>query len=131
MKVYLAGPINGCCDHEAAAWRTEMERELDATINPLRRDYRGRETHSIKELVEADKADIEAADVVLAYCPKPSAGTSMEVYLGWSLNKKVIVVVPTGPVSPWLQYHATRVVPSLFGAVLAIRDWESAAPSSA
>lgn len=111
--VYLAGPINGCTDAEARAWRVRATELLGSVLNPMDRDYRGRETDNVAELVEADKADIDAASAVLAYCPTPSVGTSMEVLYAWLHGKHVVAVVPEGtPVSPWLAYHST-VVPSL------------------
>jgi hypothetical protein len=43
MKVYLCGPINGCTDSECIDWRAAAKKRLSDTIDPMRRDYRGRE----------------------------------------------------------------------------------------
>lgn len=110
--VYLAGPINGCTDAEMFDWREDMEARLYGLeiLSPADRDYRGKEDESVQEIVEADKADIDASDIVIAYCPKPSVGTSMEVLYAWERGKYVIVYAPPGaPVSPWLRYHASAV----------------------
>lgn len=49
---------------------------------------------------------------------KPSVGTSMEVLFAWERDIPVVVIVPnvTWPLSPWLKYHAARVVDSLEAA---------------
>ena len=116
MKVYLAGPINGCDDDEANGWREGvMARHPDLTfLDPMARDYRGREDQCVDEIVEGDKDDIDLADVVLAYCWQASWGTAMELMWAYLGHKRIIVVVPEGArVSPWLRYHSEVVVPSL------------------
>lgn len=117
MKVYLGGPINGCTDDEANGWRDKVKAELAASgweaIDPMDRDYRGQEMEPgiAKAIVENDKLDIDGADVLLMNCPKPSVGTSMEVLYGYMTGKRVICVIPKGSTpSPWLVYHATRVI---------------------
>lgn len=122
---YLAGPINGCTDSEANDWRSAAKEHLASLghewLDPMRRDYRGREDESVAEIVEGDKADILAADYVIASCPKPSAGTSMEIYLSWEQHKPVVAMVPADqPVSPWVRYHTKAVVQSVTEAVDAL-----------
>ena len=123
--VYLAGPINGCTDAEANDWRTAAKELLtrhDAEwLDPMRRDYRGREDEAVAEIVEGDKADIDACDVVIASCPRPSYGTAMEILYAWEVGKPVVVMHPEGSaVSPWLRYHSVAVVGSVSGAVDAV-----------
>lgn len=43
MKVYLCGPINGCTDDQCKNWREAAKQVLSDTVDPMRRDYRGRE----------------------------------------------------------------------------------------
>lgn len=112
MTVYLAGPINGCTDAEAYDWRDDMTHRLSGfeILSPMARDYRGKEDESVEEIVEGDKADIDASDIIIAFCPKPSVGTSMEVFYAWERGKTVIVYAPgDAPVSPWLRYHSTAI----------------------
>lgn len=117
MKVYLAGPINGCDDDEANGWRQGvMDRHPDIDfLDPMRRDYRGREDECVDEIISGDMNDIAVSDVFLAYAWQPSWGTAMEIYIAWaSCRQKVIVVVPAGQrVSPWLRGHSDYVVTSL------------------
>ena len=57
-----------------------------------------------------DKEDIDQCQLILAYCPKPSVGTSMEIFYAWQKNIPVYIVIPEGvPISPWLRYHSTRI----------------------
>jgi nucleoside 2-deoxyribosyltransferase len=73
----------------------------------MRRDYRGREHEAVAEIVELDKIDVEACDVLLVNFDKPSVGTSMEVMYAWERGKTVIVVHKAGAIlSPWLVYHS-------------------------
>jgi nucleoside 2-deoxyribosyltransferase len=118
MLVYLCGPINGCTDAECNDWRSYAKSRLSDTLDPMRRDYRGREAESVNEIVELDKIDVQECDVVIANCPKPSVGTSMEVFYAWELGKKIAAIAPE-PVSPWLRYHSTRV----FGTIKEAIDW--------
>lgn len=76
MKIYLCGPINGCTDEECKDWREAAKKRFPETIDPMRRDYRGRETECVNEIVELDKLDVNDCDVMLVNNPKPSVGTS-------------------------------------------------------
>lgn len=118
MKTYLCGPINGCTDSECNDWRSECKKHFPLSIDPMRRDYRGIEMESVNEIVQLDKIDVEVCDVVIANCPKPSVGTSMEVFYAWTLNRPVVAIVPEGQIpSPWLKYHATTLVHSVRDAI--------------
>lgn len=115
FRVYLAGPIAGCTDDECKDWREMAKLKLPMVecIDPMRRDYRGREMKHLQDLVVLDKADIRMSDVVLVNHSKPSSGTAMEIYFAWRLGIPVIVVdnrlTEDVPISPWIYFHATRV----------------------
>lgn len=121
MRVYLAGPINECTDGQVNGWRNTVREALAGRgielVDPMARDYRGRESENVAGIVEGDKADIESCDLVFAYCWKSSTGTSMEIHHAWT-KRIAVYAVASAPVSPWLAYHAT-VFPSLGDAVLA------------
>jgi len=114
--IYLAGPINGCTNEQANNWR-DIAKGLwgeDRCLDPMRRDYRGREDESVNGIVHGDKADILASDVVLANCWQVSVGTSMEIAFAWQWGKPVIAIVPKdAQISPWLRYHTLAIVHSL------------------
>lgn len=124
MTAYLAGPINGCTDEEAFGWRREATCLLGGDVlDPMARDYRGVEDQSVAEIVEGDKADIDACSVVLVHHPKSSTGTDMEIMYAYMMGKPVIAVVPSSAtVSPWLRYHATRLVSTLEEGAAAVRE---------
>lgn len=111
--IYLAGPILGRTDADCKNWRAFAVRIWPgATLDPMARDYRGREQEPgvEVEIVEGDKADIDRCAGLLVYFDGPSVGTSMEVLYAWQMGKPVVVVNASGkPVSPWLRYHASSI----------------------
>lgn len=130
-KVYLAGPINGCSDDEATTWREWFKgfnvgwaRETFVFVDPMKRDYRGKEAENYQEIVDLDKRDIRGVDVVVVMYVKPSVGTAMEVLYAWNLGIPVIVIDESGkPLSPWLKYHASAVVTSKEEAAKKLIAW--------
>jgi nucleoside 2-deoxyribosyltransferase len=125
MKVYLCGPINGCTDEQCKDWRLMVETSIPGqTINPMKRDYRGRESSNYREIVDLDKRDVREADIILVNHPKPSVGTAMEVFYAWTLGKPVIVWTPADvSISPWLRYHSTAIVHTLGEAMVKIFEY--------
>lgn len=126
--VYLAGGINGLNDSDANDWRTQAKalipREI-GVLDPMARDYRGKEDESVGQIVEGDLADIRQCQAIIANCPRPSWGTAMEIHWAYTATGTygdrlhlIVAIVPTGtPVSPWLRYHTDAVVGTLEDAV--------------
>lgn len=126
QTVYLCGAINGCTDSEAKDWRETVKEALADTfdfLDPMRRDYRGKEDESVAEIVAGDVADIQASDIVLVAADRPSWGTAMECCLAWRDGKMVLVVCGQERVSPWLRFHSSAVVPTLKAAIEHLRGW--------
>lgn len=119
MKLYLCGPINGCTDAEANDWRTLVKSLWPGEcVDPMVRDYRGREDECVKEIVELDKQDIDGCDALIVSYDKPSVGTAMEMLYAYGREIPVVVVAAPGTkISPWLRYHAIKIVPSYQAAV--------------
>lgn len=109
--VYLSGPINGCSDDAAINWRELFKRDYPGrTIDPMDRDYRGKEDFLYREIVELDKLAIRHSDVVLANVTRKSAGTSMEIHYAATIGKPVVALTNPGiGISPWVRYHATVI----------------------
>lgn len=121
IKPYLCGPINGCTDSEAMDWRHDISLHFPESIDPMVRDYRGREHEDYREIVDLDKRDVRNCDVVLVNYVKPSVGTSMEVFYAWTIGKPVIVwCAEDASISPWLRYHSTTFVHTIDDAIAAI-----------
>jgi len=118
---YLAGPMMDCNDEEMFGWRREAKELLGDILDPTVRDYRGHTDEHVEEIVEMDKAEIDASTYLLAYCPKASYGTIMEILYAWERNKKVVVVIPPGvAISPWLIYHSHIILRSVDAACIFI-----------
>jgi hypothetical protein len=114
MTVYLCGGINALTDSECNDWRTEAKAILRcATLDPMRRDYRGKESESWREIVDGDLVDIAASDCILVNATRPSWGTSMEIVYAWRAQKMIVAFVGQAAVSPWLRFHCDSVVCSL------------------
>jgi len=99
-KVYLAGPIDGTTEDEAKQWRSDVSTMLEAHnikgISPLRCEPPIDGVYDAKESIQQnDKRfgtaraiggknffDVQNCDMVLAYMPKISVGTVIEI--GWA-----------------------------------------------
>lgn len=125
MRIYLAGPVYGCSDSEAHAWRDIVRADhlgrTNELVDPMVRDYRGVELDNVEAIVTGDKADIDRCDAVLANCWQPSYGTAMEILYAHERNKIVVVVSDSG--SPWLAAHAELVTPHLESALQYLSLW--------
>ena len=121
MKIYLCGPINGRSDDECKGWREYVKERFLDTLDPMDRDYRGRELEpGIADIIVAgDEQDIKMCDVVLVYYDKPSVGTSMEIRMAVKeLGKRVVLVNKSDkPLSPWLIHHCREIYHSLDDAL--------------
>ncbi|HCA51619.1 MAG TPA: hypothetical protein DEP24_00910 [Mycobacterium sp.] len=134
--VYLAGPILGCTKGEANDWRKYVDdrvsKRLDITmppemdcwvrskirgISPLRCEpivgevytaiYDDPKFGTAKAIGVKNLYDTKAADIVLAYLPKPAAGKERSLgtvlEIGWAkaIGKPVIIVTD----DPFVQGH--------------------------
>lgn len=114
MATYLAGPIAGCDDAGKNRWREVATERLGSVINPTQWSH---------NVVALDKAAIRRSEAVLAWCPHPTVGTSMEIMYAHMIGVPVVAVVPWGvSISPWLTAHAKYVATDLVGACALIRE---------
>jgi hypothetical protein len=90
--VYLCGGINGLSDADCRDWRETAKESITPgrCIDPMVRDYRGREDECVNEIVEGDLADIRASGVVLVNASRASWGTAMEIVIARGLRKRVM-----------------------------------------
>lgn len=122
--VYLCGAINGRTDEECVDWRERAKVLLRCpTVDPMARDFRGREREEVSAIIENDKADIDACDFLLVNYAGPSVGTSMEILYAWERGKAVIMVAsPAVELSPWLLYHKHKLFFNLEDAAAYINE---------
>lgn len=108
-KVYLAGPIFQQSDATCNDWRAKFKAcGMFEWLDPMARDFRGKEDTHAAEIVEGDKDDIDGCHAVVAKVEPTSAGTSMEILWAW-LNETPVIAICAGRVSPWVRYHATEI----------------------
>jgi hypothetical protein len=104
-------------------WREEATRRFQTfagirTLDPIRRDYRGKERDHLNEIICLDKVDVRRSDALIVYFDRPSVGTSMETYIAWEAGIPVVVIDKYGgSMSPWMRYHATAIVHEVREAV--------------
>lgn len=97
-------------DAECRDWREVAKELLEAdTLDPMRRDYRGKENESVHEIVRGDLDDIRAADYVLVNGTRPSWGTAMEILYAYEMRKPITAFIGEARVSPWLRYHCGQI----------------------
>jgi len=114
VRVYLAGPIFGCEETAARAWRVAVGTHLESlghhVIDPMWLDFRGDEERHRDDIVEIDKANIRRCDALFVRYEAPTAGTCMEMLYGWEHGKLVVLWMDAEmALSPWVQYHSDAI----------------------
>lgn len=125
--VYLCGAINGKTDAECNDWRARAKQLLGEsfrTLDPMRRDYRGREDECYAEIVSGDLDDLDASDFILVNAAAPSWGTAMEVFYAYTEGKKVVAFTAAPRVSPWLRQCCHFIGDSLERACMAVMNYD-------
>ena len=116
VTIYLSGGIKDLTDEQAYGWRkgvVEHYKGYDVRILvPTRLQYRpDMDIHAAcLWLTKRDKVAILDSDIVLAYCPRPSWGTAMEIIYAQEHGKWVITVCDDPEPSPWLMAHSDAIV---------------------
>lgn len=118
-RTYLCGPINGCSDDEARAWREYAKGKLKTEVlDPMDRDCRD---HDSSNVVRDDLTDIYLSNCLLVNRWRASDGTPMEMVYGYLWGKYIVVVVPDMlRVSAWIKHHASDVVLNIDTAITLI-----------
>jgi nucleoside 2-deoxyribosyltransferase len=127
QSVYLCGAINGKTDEECNGWRASAKHMLGGSfvvVDPMARDFRGKEDMNVEEIVKGDIADIDAADFILVRADLPSWGTAMEVRHAFVTGKKIVAFTESDRISPWLRYHTHAIYESLQRACMAVLNFD-------
>lgn len=127
MVTYLCGGINGLSDSECNDWRQYAKDHLKGdTLDPMRRDYRGREDECVNEIVAGDLEDIANSDNLLVSAVRPSWGTAMEIKHAHDAGKLIVAFVePGAKVSPWLRFHCHKIVSDLDAAIECLNAFDA------
>lgn len=122
-KVFVSGPIQGM---ETEQHYRDIIDEICVrcgfeVVDPWKREkvlYNGAE-HGwwnkvpVADFVRRDLEDIEKCDVLVAYLPKLSAGTCMELFYAKLKDKKTICISQVENTSPWITVHSDIVLKSI------------------
>ena len=123
MKTYLCGGINGLSDSDCRDWREVAKGLLKTeTLDPMRRDYRGKEDEAVNEIVFGDLEDITQCGFLLVNATRPSWGTAMEIVYGAIGERYIVAFVGDSRVSPWLRFHCNEIVRTVEEAVAVINE---------
>jgi len=121
-KVFIAGPIQGMETRQG--YRERLKKILSSygyePIDPWTREkilYRYTEDRwwakvPPKGFIDRDLKDIERCDYLVAYLPRLSAGTCMELFYAKLKGKKTVVICKLRNPSPWITFHADILVRS-------------------
>ena len=108
-------------------WRAECVAALahqNTILDPMRRDYRGREQGYEDAIILGDMADLARCDIVLANASAPSWGTAMEIYHAFHVLRKLVVAWGPSEFSPWLSVHTHALFDSLSEAICFVKEFE-------
>lgn len=122
---FISGPIQGMETQQA--YRESIRDACVAqgfdTIDPWQREkkiYRRLEygwwnNVNAADFIKRDLEDIERSDLLIAYFPRLSAGTCMELFHAKLKGKTTISVCEIADPSPWIVFHSNIVLKGLGG----------------
>jgi nucleoside 2-deoxyribosyltransferase len=119
-KAFISGPIQNM---ETEQSYRHVVREICIRcgyepVDPWKREkviYEGTEPSCwmkvpVAGFIRRDLEDIEKCDVLIAYLPRLSAGTCMELFYAKLKGKKTICVCPLENPSPWIIVHSDTIL---------------------
>jgi len=131
-KAFVSGPIQGM---ETEQDYRDAIREICVrcgfeVLDPWKREkviYNGAERGwwnkvPAADFIQRDLEDIEKCDLLVAYLPKLSAGTCMELFYARLKRKKTICVCLMPSISPWIAYHSNMILKSIEELEQALRE---------
>lgn len=115
-KVFISGPIQGMEQNQS--YRNKLqEMLLRCGYEPLDPWQREKVLYSSAgrdwwrnvpptDFIKRDLEDIDRCDLLVAYLPKLSAGTCMELFYAKRRGKKTVVICQIENPSPWIVTHS-------------------------
>ncbi|MEM2281554.1 MAG: nucleoside 2-deoxyribosyltransferase [Candidatus Bathyarchaeia archaeon] len=119
-KAFISGPIQGMENRQS--YREKIRRICIRCgyepVDPWQREkvlYKGDEPDwwmkvPPLDFIRRDLEDIEKCDVLIAYMPRLSAGTCMELFYAKLKGKKTICICRLKNPSPWIIAHSDTVI---------------------
>jgi nucleoside 2-deoxyribosyltransferase len=132
-KAFISGPIQGV--EEKQYYRAVIHeiclRCGYEPVDPWEREkivYKGTEPGwwdrvPAADFIRRDLEDIERCDVLIAYLPKLSAGTCMELFYAKIKKKKTICICEIENPSPWIIVHSDIILKRIEELEGALRQW--------
>jgi nucleoside 2-deoxyribosyltransferase len=122
-KVFISGPIQGMETEQSYrdVIRKICIRSGYEPVDPWEREkiiYKGTEPswwNSVPaaDFIRRDLEDIDRCDVLVAYFPRLSAGTCMELFYAKLKRKKTICICQIENPSPWIIVHSDVILKRL------------------
>ena len=120
LKAFISGPIQGMETRQGYRKRISeiCIRFGYEPVDPWQREkiiYKGTE-HGwwekvpAEDFVKRDLEDIEKCHVLIAYMPRLSAGTCMELFYAKMKGKKTICICSLKNPSPWIIVHSDIII---------------------
>jgi len=119
-KVFISGPIQDMEENQSyrEALREICRRHGFKPIDPWLREkifYRmgnARQTRGSEPFgfIKRDLEDIEHCDILVAYLPRLSAGTCMELFYAKLMGKKTVTICEIENPSPWITAHSDIIL---------------------
>lgn len=120
LKAFISGPIQGMETKQSYRERicTICSRCGYELIDPWKREktsYKGTENGwwekvTAADFVKRDLEDIEKCSVLIAYMPRLSAGTCMELFYAKMKGKKTICICQLKNPSPWIIVYSDTII---------------------
>jgi nucleoside 2-deoxyribosyltransferase len=120
LKAFVSGPIQGMETKQSYRKRISeiCIRFGYEPVDPWQREkiiYKGTEHEwwekvPAEDFVKRDLEDIEKCNVLIAYMPRLSAGTCMELFYAKMKGKKTICICSLKNPSPWIIVHSDIII---------------------
>ena len=131
-KVFISGPIQGVEDRQSYRDRIRalLTRYGYEPIDPWQREkilYRGPPENwwsrvPPRDFIRRDLEDIDRCNTLVAYLPKLSAGTCMELFYAKLKGKRTVTICRLKNPSPWIIEHSDIIVKNFRGFEKILRE---------
>jgi nucleoside 2-deoxyribosyltransferase len=139
-KVFISGPIQGMETDQSYrdVIRGICVRCGFEAVDPWEREmvlYCGSEPSwwnrvPAEDFIKRDLEDIKQCDVLVAYLPKLSAGTCMELFYAKFSGKKTVCICMINNPSPWIVVHSDVTIGAIWELEQVLKEESMACGSS-